>query len=263
MRVIRVIGYVRVSTAQQAADGVSLGQQHDAIRAWCAARGYELVAIVEDSDVSGGTPLAKRPGGAVLLARVGAEQIDMIVSTYIDRLFRDTLDGLRCMRETFPALGARVMLINHDIDLSTPIGRLVATQLLSAAEFERELIAERTRRTSERLQATGRVYGATPFGCVAVDGKLYRDPEAWHTRQRIVDALGADSIRAVQLSLRAMRILSPSGSRTWSTSTLKNLRDTHDRLALLPRIGDAGQGGSVAYGAPEARVSPIRGARHA
>lgn len=260
---MRFLGYVRVSTAQQAADGVSLGHQHDAIRAWCAGQGIELVGIVEDTDVSGGTPFAKRPGGATVLARAGAEPIDGIVSTYLDRLFRDTLDGLQCMRETFPALGLRTVLINQSLDLGTPIGRLTATQLLAAAEFERELIAERTRRTAQQLQAQGRVYGATPFGCVAVDGKLYRDPEQWQTRQRIVDALAADSIRAVQLSLRALRILSPSGSRTWSTSTLKNLRDTHDRLALLPRIGDAGQGGSVAYGAPEAVVSPIRGARHA
>lgn len=260
---MRALGYVRVSTAQQAADGVSLGQQHDAIRAWCAGQGVELVGIVEDADVSGGTPFAKRPGGARLLGLAASEPVDLIVSTYLDRLFRDTLDGLQCMRETFPALGLRTVLVNQSLDLGTAIGRMTATQLLAAAEFERELIAERTRRTAQQLQASGRVYGSTPFGCVAIDGRLYRDPAQWHTRERIVDAMTRDSLRAVQLSLRALRILSPNGSRTWSTSTLKTIRDSHERLSRLPTIGDAGQGGSVAYGSPEATVSPIRGARHA
>lgn len=255
------LGYVRASTEKQSH---TLEAQQAAIVAWCAAEGVTLVSTQTDADVSGTVPFADRPGAAMLLAMAASgAAIDLIVTTTVDRLFRNTLDGLTCLHQTFPKLGLSAVAVYEAIDTRTPEGKFQTTMKLALAELERDKTAERTRRTSERLQATGRVYGATPFGCVAIDGKLYRDPEAWHTRQRIVDALGADSIRAVQLSLRAMRILSPSGSRTWSTSTLKNLRDTHDRLALLPRIGDAGQGGSVAYGAPEARVSPIRGARHA
>lgn len=259
---MRALGYVRASTDKQSH---TLEAQQAAIAAWCAAEGVDLTWVQTDADVSGTVPFAERPGAAMLLAMAASSDaaIDLIVTTTVDRLFRNTLDGLTCLHQTFPKLGLSAVAVYEAIDTRTPEGKFQTTMKLALAELERDKTAERTRRTSERLQATGRVYGATPFGCVAVDGKLYRDPEAWHTRQRIVDALGADSIRAVQLSLRALRILSPSGSRTWSTSTLKNLRDTHDRLALLPRIGDAGQGGSVAYGAPEATVSPIRGARHA
>lgn len=262
----RALVYSRVSTEKQATDGVSMAQQSDALLRWCAGQGVAMVGIEQDAAVSGGMPFAERPGGARIVQRCRAERIDLIVVTDLDRLFRDTLDGLRCMRETFPALGVQVLVINFGsdpLDLSTAAGKFAATVMLAKAEMDRDQTAERNRRTSQHLQRAGKVYGTTPFGCVAIAGRLYRDPAAWHTRERIVEALGRESLRAVQLNLRALRILSPNGSRTWSTSTLKTIRDSHDRLSQLPTIGDAGQGGSVAYGAPEAVVSPIRGARHA
>lgn len=254
------IGYVRASTDKQSH---TLEAQSAAIRGHCEREGVVLVDIVVDADVSGTVPFADRPGGAMVLAKAAGAPVGLIVTTTVDRLFRNALDGLTCLHATFPKLGLAAVAVYEAIDTGTPEGKFQTTMKLALAELERDKTAERTRRTSERLQATGRVYGSTPFGCVAIDGKLYRDPAQWRTRERIVEAMGKDSLREVQMSLRALRILSPNGSRTWSTSTLKNLRDTHDRLSSLPRMGDAGQGGSVAYGAPEAAVSFLRRAGHA
>lgn len=248
---MRAIGYVRASTDKQSH---TLEAQQAAIEAWCEREGVQLLYVLVDSDVSGSIPFAARPRGAMLLAAAGNDPLDLIVTTTIDRLFRNALDGLTCLNETFPRLGLAAVAVYESIDTATPEGKFQTTLKLALSELERDKTAERTRRTSARLQATGRVYGSTPFGCVADDGRLYRDAAQWAVRERIVGYLADHSLREAQLQLRADRILAPGGSRTWSTSTLKNLRDTHDRLALLPRMQDA-----PAAAAPrEVPVSPIR-----
>jgi site-specific DNA recombinase len=60
-------GYIRVSTDEQTASGLGLADQRARIEAYCGLRGLELISIVEDTGISGGTPLARRQGGARLL----------------------------------------------------------------------------------------------------------------------------------------------------------------------------------------------------
>lgn len=245
------IAYCRVSTSKQ---DLSLSQQQAACAAWCAANGYTLADTLIDADVSGSVPLLQRTAGSHLPAMVRSHRASVVVSTYVDRLFRDALDGLQCMRTTFNNLNLRVVLVNEALDLTTATGRLQATIRLATAEYERELIADRTRRTSQRLQNDGRVYGHVPFGCVAVDGKLFRLFEQWASRQYIVEQLQLHPLRTVQASLRSKRVLSPQGVRGWSLNTLGNLLRTHERLSSLPWLEvdcAAGQGRAL-----DAGVSP-------
>ena len=60
---LRVIGYCRVSTAEQASEGLSLDAQEARIRAWCEATGAKLVEVVREEGVSGSKLLGERPGG--------------------------------------------------------------------------------------------------------------------------------------------------------------------------------------------------------
>lgn len=241
------IAYCRVSTSKQ---DLSMDQQRAACVAWCRANGYRLVASLSDTDVSGSTSLLNRPQGKHIVGAAAQEGAVVVVSTYLDRLFRDSLDGLRCMREDFAAAGLRVVLVNEALDLSTPTGRLQASIRLATAEYERELTAERTRNTSRRLQNDGRVYGHVPYGCVAIDGKLYREPEAWATRVRIVNELRIWPMRDVAATLRRERLRSPNGALGWSNSTLSRLLTSHDRRALLPLAPEdgAGQGAALEAG---------------
>ena len=62
-RTFRIIGYSRVSTMEQASEGMSLDAQESRIRAWCESQGAELVEIVRDEGVSGTKLLAERSGG--------------------------------------------------------------------------------------------------------------------------------------------------------------------------------------------------------
>ena len=59
---MKVLGYVRCSTAEQAIDGIGLDAQRGRITAWCEATGAELVEVIEDAGVSGTRPLIREAG---------------------------------------------------------------------------------------------------------------------------------------------------------------------------------------------------------
>jgi len=100
MSAIRVIGYVRCSSAEQAADGLSIEAQHDRIRAWCAATGAELVEMVVDAGVSGTIPLDRRAGGTRIAELLDARRpsVDAVVVVRLDRLGRDAGETLTLVR---------------------------------------------------------------------------------------------------------------------------------------------------------------------
>ena len=74
---IKAVGYVRVSTQEQAATGISLEAQAERIEAYCTAHELDLVALVSDEAISGTVPLAARKGGAELLDGKGAEPAEV------------------------------------------------------------------------------------------------------------------------------------------------------------------------------------------
>ena len=83
----RVVGYVRVSTEEQAGRGVSVAAQETAVRRYCELHGLDLVDVVKDNGLSAAT-LAKRPGLVAVLERLRAGEADGIVVAKLDRLSR-------------------------------------------------------------------------------------------------------------------------------------------------------------------------------
>ena len=92
------VGYIRVSTADQAKEGVSLEAQADRLRAYCQMRGLNLVEIVADEGVSGTVPFCDREGGRKVLAMVKAGMVTEIIGL--------KLDGSSAMRMTRSASSA-------------------------------------------------------------------------------------------------------------------------------------------------------------
>src|SRR5690554_3449496 len=118
---MRLIAYTRVSTEDQAQQGVSLAIQPDQLARHAAAQGWQIVRIISDEGVSGAVPLGKRKGGAELIAALEAGQADGVLVVRLDRLFRDALDGL----SFFAQAGAggnppQVISASESIDTSTP-----------------------------------------------------------------------------------------------------------------------------------------------
>lgn len=162
---LRVVGYVRCSSNEQATDGLSIETQQEKIRAWCAATGAELVEIVEDGGISGTRVLADRPGGEKIVGYVEARrpQVDAVVVVRLDRLGRDAAETLRWVRR-FGKGPVGLVSITNRLDLSTAHGRAMAGVESVFAELERALIAERTTEALAMLRGQGRVYGPLAYG---------------------------------------------------------------------------------------------------
>lgn len=230
---MRLIGYIRVSTDEQARNGVSLEVQRRQFASYCDLYGHELVDVVEDAGVSASRPLENRPGGADLLARLKVGQADGVLVQRLDRLFRMTIDGLMTFA-WFDRRGLTVHSIGERLDTVSPEGKLALTVMLAVAEFERNKTAQRNREVSHNLREAGRTYGNVPFGLVAVDGELFRCADTWPVRERIVAMKACMSYRTLAKRLDGEGIATPSGARRWEVSTLKGLVDTHGHFKDRP-----------------------------
>ncbi len=148
----RVAVYARVSTKEQSTEG-----QVAQLTAYCQARGWSDVAVFRDDGISGIRD--NRPELDRLRQRMMTGEFNAVVVSKMDRLGRSLGMILRFWDES-DAAGARVIVIDQGIDTSTPAGRLQRNMLAALAEFERELILERTRAGIARARALGKKFGA-------------------------------------------------------------------------------------------------------
>jgi DNA invertase Pin-like site-specific DNA recombinase len=160
-----LLGYIRVSTEQQAKDGrSSLQTQTDIIEGLARARGLSKwdIQIYEDAGVSGATKLRFRPAGERLLADMKAG--DVVVASKLDRMFRSAADAIQ-MFEEFKARGVDLILydISHE-PVSGGVGKLIMTILAAVGDMERVRIRERTADGRRAKKAKGGPIGEVPFG---------------------------------------------------------------------------------------------------
>lgn len=127
-----VYGYARVSTRGQARDGNSIESQEQILR---AAGCEEIYA-----DSCTGTVM-ERPKFTELMERL--TEGDRLVVVKLDRFARTTSGGIDTIRELL-GRGVAVHILNMGLIDNTPTGRLMVTMLLAFAEFERDMIVERT-----------------------------------------------------------------------------------------------------------------------
>ncbi|MGI0071142.1 MAG: recombinase family protein [Thermoplasmata archaeon] len=148
----RVAIYARVSTKEQSTEA-----QVAQLTAYCQARGWSDVAVFRDDGISGVRD--NRPELDKLRQRMIQGEFESVVVSKMDRLGRSLGMILRFWDES-DAAGVRVIVIDQGIDTSTPAGRLQRNMLAALAEFERELILERTRAGIARARALGKKFGA-------------------------------------------------------------------------------------------------------
>ena len=168
------IAYIRVSTEEQAREGVSLAAQEERIRAYCALAGLDLVQVVRDAGVSGSKPFRTRPGGEVVLRELKKRGIKNVVVVKLDRLFRDAADALEQTRE-WDERGVALHLLDfggQTLSTGSAMGRLFLTLTAAFAELERNLIRERTTVALQHKKRQGEVYGPVPFGLDRVGDAL-------------------------------------------------------------------------------------------
>lgn len=195
----RFIGYVRVSTDEQARSGLSLQAQRERLAAWATAFGHDLVEIIADEGQSAKS--LDRPGMQRVLQMVDQRQVDGVVAAKLDRLTRSTRDMLdmvdRCERRKV-ALAS----VSESLDTSTACGRLIVTVLGAMAQMEREQTAERTAAALDAKRRQGRRYCRhAPYGYRFDDGGRMVEVEA---EQRTIAAVAEITAAPKRPSLRTI-----------------------------------------------------------
>jgi site-specific DNA recombinase len=166
----KAVAYVRVSTAEQAREGWSLGEQRKRLKAYCEARGWRLAKVYADAGVSGKGSTV-RPEFDRMVSDVLADGVEVIVAMKLDRLGRSA-KTLLDVYDKLERKGVAIVTIEDSIDTSTAQGRLFRTILAGVAEFEREMIVERTRTGVRAAMAAGKHVGRAPYGFKVVSGRL-------------------------------------------------------------------------------------------
>jgi putative DNA-invertase from lambdoid prophage Rac len=148
----RVFAYCRVSTLDQAT-------QNQVLEIQAAGFNVQPQRIIEEK-VSGSVPAQERPGFMRLLDRLEAS--DVLIVTKLDRLGRNAMD-VRATVEQLAALGVKVhCLALGGVDLTSPAGKMTMQVIAAVAEFERDLLIERTQSGLQRARASGKRLGRRP-----------------------------------------------------------------------------------------------------
>src|SRR5881397_2504597 len=172
------VGYVRVSTEDQAKEGFSLDAQTMRIRAYCVAKGYRLLREFVDDGFSGRS--TNRPGFQGLIAAVQAGlpeecrrvRIAAVVVARFDRLNRNLYDFLATQRE-MQRHKVHFASVDETVDTRGPFGRFFVQVIAAFAELESGIIGERVRHGMRQKAIQGGFNGmSAPFGYDVRDGRL-------------------------------------------------------------------------------------------
>ncbi|TQN44407.1 DNA invertase Pin-like site-specific DNA recombinase [Blastococcus colisei] len=203
---MRVVGYVRVSTREQAEHGLGLDVQERSIRKWAKANGHRLVAIHADAGVSGSNGVEDRIGLPLVLEAVRDGQVDALVVARLDRLAR----ALTVQEATLAAvwrMGGRLFTVDSGEvlpdDPDDPMRTAMRQMVGVFSELERRMVVKRLRDGRRRkAELGGFAFGSPSYGQRAEAGVLVDDEReaAALSRIRELHEEGA-SLRAMAATL--------------------------------------------------------------
>jgi DNA invertase Pin-like site-specific DNA recombinase len=211
------VGYVRVSTEGQATQGVSLEAQKARIEAWARSCGSRVAQVHDDPGYSGGRA-DNRPGLRAALAQVCKAKGALVVYS-LSRLARSTKDAIE-IAERLEKAGADLVSLSEAIDTTSAAGRLFFRLMAAMAEFERDVIAERTSSALAYKRARGeRISRFAPFGYRLEGGRVVPDLKETRATSR------ARELRAKGLTCRGVvealnREGVPCRGKRWHLSTV-------------------------------------------
>ena len=214
MKQVRCAIYTRKSSDEGLDQAFnSLDAQREACAAYILSQASEgwsaLPDVYDDGGLSGGT--LERPALKRLLSEVASGRIDIIVVYKVDRLTRSLLDFAKLV-EAFDRAGTSFESITQSFNTTTSMGRLTLNMLLSFAQFEREVTAERIRDKIAASKAKGMWMGGTPPLGYRPDGRTLAivDAQAGLVR-RIYDLyLSFGNVRLVAERLQGEAVRSPT-----------------------------------------------------
>jgi site-specific DNA recombinase len=263
-RPIRCAIYTRKSTEEGLDQEFnSLDAQRECAEAYILSQRAEgWAALAEHYDDGGFTGAnVDRPGLKTLLADVEARRVDCVVVYKVDRLSRSLLDFARLM-DVFDKRGVTFVSVTQQLNTNSPMGRLTLNVLLSFAQFEREIIGERTRDKKSAARKKGKWMGGYPV--------LGYDADA-NTRRLVVNESEANVVREIfsiflrnRSIVKTLQVIRSKGwvLKSWTTRKGKSHPgQTFDRAALVRLltnviyIGEVNHKGTIYPGEHEGIIS--------
>ena len=190
--------YIRVSTGDQSN---SLDMQLAKCKQFCEFQNREIVEVFTDEDVSAAKNFESRPGGQKLIKAIRRGDIKSVVSFKLDRMFRSVTDGLLTIEDWYKK-GISIALLDyggHILDTSSPTSKAFVTVMLTMAELERNMTADRTKQVLNYKKSRLEVYsGSIPYGFRKKYNKLVPEPKEMEKVKRIFD-LHAQGLNYTQI----------------------------------------------------------------
>jgi DNA invertase Pin-like site-specific DNA recombinase len=252
MKAVRCAIYTRKSSDEGLEQNFnSLDAQREACAAYIlsqASEGWaELPDLYDDGGISGGT--LERPALQRLLADIAAGKIDTVVVYKVDRLSRSLFDFAKLV-EAFEKANVSFVSITQSFNTTTSMGRLTLNMLLSFAQFEREVTAERIRDKIAASKAKGMWMGGVPPLGYEPDGRSLKIVEEHAVLVRMIFArfLEEGNVyklqralveEGVQLPVRTLRTGREIGGCSISTGQIYKL------LNCRTYIGEIDHGGKI------------------
>lgn len=228
---IPAFGYLRVSGRGQL-DGGGFDRQRDAIRAFAAKNGYEVIRYFEDGAVSGEIDTADRGGFAEMLALAGPGTATVILIERADRLARKlAVSELAC--EDARAAGVTIVTADTGTDMTNsddPSRELIRQIFGVVAQWNKNVTVQRLAKSRQRIRASGqRCEGVRPMETTS-DYHAESLSIVLGLREREL------SLRDICRHLRAVGRVTPKGGTWWSASTVHQMIERHPKKAPFGQI---------------------------
>jgi site-specific DNA recombinase len=218
----RAVIYARLSRDRDGSQTATARQVADC-RKYADAKGWSVVGVHEDSDLSAYTGKVMRPGFEAVLEAIEAKEADIVVSWKLDRLLRRPRDFER-LWQLCEAAGAHVATVTDGIDTSQPMAGLLVPRILSSfAEMEGANLSIRQKRKHEETAKAGRRSGGghRPFGLTR-DWSAEVPQEADAIRAAVDAILDGRSMYRVAADWNARGLRTPTGGE-WNSQKLRSM----------------------------------------
>lgn len=204
-----VIGYIRVSTEEQAREGAGLDAQRATIAAECERRGWTLVEVFADEGISG-KAITNRPNLRRALDALDEGRAAVLMVAKLDRLSRSVADASALLDHAKRSTWS-VVSCDLAIDDSTPAGEAAAAMMIVFSQLERRLIGQRTKDALAVKRSQGVRLGRPPELSAEVVARIVRERDGGSTWAAIGERLEAEGVPTAH------------GGRTWWPSTVRKV----------------------------------------
>lgn len=231
---MRAAIYTRVSTEEQAREGISLDAQEAACRREALAAGHTEVDLYCDDGYSGSN--ARRPALRRLLDNI--DQYGAVHVWKLDRLSRSVSDWcwiLGTMRDK----GVGFASVTEKVDATTPFGRAMLYVLAVFAELFLDILRENVRSALDHIASTGRHPCGSVYGYDRRDGHLVVNPkQAAVVREVFARYADGASLADIALDLQTRGVPTRRGGRYWTASGVRQMLGNATYAGLLPYKGE-------------------------